>query len=197
MEADQAAAGAVLHTTRPGPSVLHTPVKPVIIMLSGLPGTGKTFLSHQLAERLGFLTVESDAIRKELFPRPSYSTRESASLFRAVHCLIKETVQNGLSLIFDATNLEERYRKIVYRIAGRTGARLILVEVEAPPQTVQNRLKDRLLERNSYNYSDATWEIYQRMKKSAEKIRLPHYTVDTTGDITPIIEKIVKEANRG
>jgi predicted kinase len=196
MEADQAAAGAVLHTTRQGPRILNTPVKPVIIMLSGLPGTGKSFLSHKLAERLPFVIVESDAIRKELFPRPSYSARESASLFRAVHYLIKETVQNGLSVIFDATNLEERHRKIVYRIAARTGARLILVEVEAPSQTVQNRLKNRLSECNSNNYSDATWEIYQRMKKSAEKIRLPHYTVDTAGDITPIIQQIVKEANR-
>ena len=195
MEADQAAAGAILHIVQPGYKAEHIRVKTVIIMLSGLPGTGKSYLSRKLAERLGFSTLESDAVRKELFPRPSYSVRESTAVFRAIHNLIKERLQNSRSVIFDATNLEERHRKNVYRIAERTGARLILVEVEAPPQTVQKRLRARSLNRNNDNYSDATWETYQRMKKSADKIHIPHYTVNTEGDIGPIIEKIVKEAS--
>jgi predicted kinase len=196
MEADQSAIKVTRQTTRTEPNAQNTPLKPVLIMLSGLPGTGKSYICRKLAERLPYIVVESDALRKELFPRPSYSTRESASLFRAIHYQIKDILQKGLSVIFDATNLEERHRKIVYRIAGRAGARLILVEVEAPPLTVKKRLKDRLKQRESDNYSDATWEVYQRMKKSANKIRLSHFTVDTASDITPVIKEIVKEADR-
>jgi hypothetical protein len=196
MEADQATANTVRQAAKPESKKHNTPSKPVIIMLSGLPGTGKSYFCRKLTERLPFMIVESDAVRKELFPNPSYSAGESASVFRAVHSLIEEMAQNGLSVIFDATNLEERHRKIVYRIAGRTGAKLMLVEVEAPPETVQTRLKARSLQRNCDDHSDATWEIYQKMRKTADEITRPHYTVNTAGDITPVIEKIVKEANR-
>jgi predicted kinase len=178
----------------PGTSLPKT--KTVIIMLNGLPGTGKSYLAGKLSERLPFMIVESDAVRKELFPKPSYSARENANVFNAVHYLIEDLLQNNTSVIFDATNLEEKHRKTVYKIAERTGARLILVEVEAPPELVQKRLKARLLKRDSDDYSDATWAIYQKMKRTAEKISRPHYTVNTGGDITPIIEKIVKEAYR-
>jgi predicted kinase len=193
MEADQTVAYAVRQAAKPQSEKHNT--HPVIIMLSGLPGTGKSFLSHKLAERLPFMIIESDAVRKELFPRPSYSARESAAVFRAVHHRIEKMLQNGLSVIFDATNLEERHRKIVYKIAERTGAKLILVEVEAPPETVQKRLKARSLNRSCNDHSDATWEIYRRMRKTAETINQSHYTVNTAGEINSIIEKIVKEAN--
>jgi predicted kinase len=197
MEAAQPVTDAARRIARPDLPEQHTPVKPVIIMLSGLPGTGKSYLSQKLTERLPFMVVESDAVRKELFPRPSYSTRESAAVFRAVHHRIEERLQKGLSVIFDATNLEERHRKIVYAIAGHTGARLMLVEVQAPPETVQKRLIARSLQRNVDDHSDATWEIYQKMRKTADEITRPHFNVNTAGDISPIIEKIVREANRG
>jgi predicted kinase len=197
METAQVITDAVRQTVKPESKAQYLPIKSVIIMLSGLPGSGKSCLSRKLAEHLPFMIIESDAVRKELFPRPSYSARESACVFRAVHYVIEDLLANNLSMIFDATNLEERYRKTVYRIVERTGARLILVNVEAPPEIVQKRLYARSLKRTSDDKSDATWAIYQKMKKTAEKINRPHYTVNTAGDINPVIDKIIYEANRG
>ncbi|MEK0338345.1 MAG: AAA family ATPase, partial [Nitrosopumilus sp.] len=58
-------------------------VEPTFIAVSGLPGTGKSYFCNKLAERLPFLILESDALRKALFPSPSYSSPESWRLFRA------------------------------------------------------------------------------------------------------------------
>ena len=57
--------------------------KPSLIVVSGLPGTGKSYFSNKLAERLPLIILESDALRKALFPSPSYSPQESSRLFRA------------------------------------------------------------------------------------------------------------------
>jgi predicted kinase len=194
MEADQATANTVRSSTAPELSEPNAPLKPVIIMLSGLPGTGKSFLSHKLAERLTFTIVESDAVRKELFAQPSYSPEESAAVFHTVHRRIEELLNNGRSVIFDATNLEEKHRKTVYQITRDTGARLIFLEVTAPLEIVKNRLKDRRLKHSRGDNSDANWEIYRKMCKTADKITLPHFTVNTGREISPMIEKIVKEA---
>ena len=171
-------------------------VKPTFVAVSGLPGTGKTYFSSKLAGRLPFVILESDALRKTLFSSPSYSLPESSRLFRALHLLIERLLGKGISLILDATNLSERYREHLYNIADRLDVRLILVRVEAPPEVVYERLKTRVEGTNPGNKSDADWRVYQRMKSTVQKIRRNHYAVDTSRDITPVLDKIVREVRR-
>ncbi len=171
-------------------------VKPTFIAVSGLPGTGKSYFCTKLAERLPLVILESDALRKELSPSPSYSAPESARLFQVLHLVIERLLKKGISLILDATNLSERYRERLYNIADHLEAKLILVRVEAPPEVVYERLKTRQTGANPENKSDADWSVYQRMKPSVQKINRNHYAVDTSRDITPVLDKIVREAKR-
>lgn len=171
-------------------------VEPTFITVSGLPGTGKSYFCHKLAERLTLVILESDVLRKALFPQPGYSLEENARLFRALHLLIERLLKRGISLILDATNLSERYRERLYSIADRLGVKLILVRVEAPPEVVYERLKVRQKAASPENKSDADWAVYQRMKHSVEEMHRNHYAVDTSRDITPVLNKVVREARR-
>ena len=171
-------------------------VKPPFILVSGLPGTGKSYFCRRLAERLPYPILESDALRKALVPSPTYSPRENNRLFQACHTLIEELLERGVPLIFDATNLVERHREHLYRIADNVGARLILVRVEAPPGVVQQRLSDRAAARARDDNSDADWGVYQKMRPTAQRIQRNHFAVDTSRDIQPVVERVVREANR-
>lgn len=171
-------------------------VKPVFIAVSGLPGTGKSYFCKKLAERLPFIILESDTLRKTLFPAPTYSPPESSRLFQAVHHLIEGLLKKGIPLILDATNLSERYRERLYHIADHLDTKLILVRVEAPPEVVYQRLKARTAETNSENNSDADWAVFQKMKSSVQKISRNHFAVDTSRDITPVLDKIVRQVNK-
>ena len=168
--------------------------KPTLVAVSGLPGTGKSYFSTKLAERLPFVILESDALRKMLFPHPTYSAEESTRLFRVVHRLIERLLKRGIPVILDATNLSERHREYLYSIAEHLGVKLILVRVEAPPELVAGRLHQR--QETQESKSDADWTVYQRMRSSVEEIRLRHYVVDTSRDIAPVLDKIVKEVMR-
>ncbi|MFH1002792.1 MAG: ATP-binding protein [Chloroflexota bacterium] len=148
-------------------------LNPPLIVVSGLPGTGKSYFSARLAERLGFPVVESDRLRPVLFPHPNHHPEESARLFQAIHRLIEALLRRGIPLILDATNLSERHREHLYRIADRQEARLILVRLEAPPEVVFQRLAARK--------TGADWSVYLRMKPTADKIRRRHYAVDPPG----------------
>lgn len=167
-------------------------IMPPFIVVSGLPGTGKSFFCRKLAERIPFLVLESDVLRKGLFVTPTYSAEESAHLFSVCHLLIEELLQKGIPIIFDATNLSERHRERLYHISDKTGAKLILVRIEAPPTMVRQRLLSREEKANPEDKSDADWEVYQRMRLNMEKIRRNHFAVDTSRDITPVIDKIVR-----
>jgi predicted kinase len=168
--------------------------RPIFIAVSGLPGTGKSYFCSKLADRLPFVVLESDALRKTIIPVPTYTTEESARLFRAVHRLIEQLLNKGISLILDATNLSERHREYLYNIADRLDIKLVLVRVNAPPEVVQARLSKRVEE--SGGKSDADLTVYQRMKNTVEEISRKHYAVDTSRDITPVLDKIVKEVTR-
>ena len=170
-------------------------VEPAFIVVSGLPGTGKSYFCKKLAERLPFLVLESDALRKTLFPAPAYTPQESSRLFRVIHNLIEGLLKKGIPLTLDATNLSEQYRERLYNIADRLNAKLIMVRVEAPPELVHERLKARS-EKNSESKSDADWAVYQKMKPAVQKIRRNHYAADTSRDITPVLDKIVRQVNR-
>ena len=51
--------------------------RPVMVVVSGLPGSGKSHFSRRLAEQVGLFTLESDVLRTALFPSPSYTRSES------------------------------------------------------------------------------------------------------------------------
>lgn len=142
------------------------------------------------------LILESDVLRKALFPSPTYTSQESLRLFRAIHHLIEKLLKKGVSLVLDATNLVEPYRERLYNIAARFNARLIIVRVDAPSNLVQERLQSRAEAKMPGNHSEAGWAVYQRMKPAVQTIRRNHFAVDTSKDITPVLTKIVRELNR-
>ena len=181
----------------------HVPAMPeamprvALIVVSGLPGSGKSYFSRRLAERLPVAIVETDAMRRALFPSPTYGGAENARLFKACHALIRDLLTRGIPVLFDATNLVEHNRERLYNIAHRTGAKLILVRVEAPVEVIAQRLSMRD-EGNAAaeDSSTAGWSVYRRMAFSVEPIRRGHYAVDTSRDIAPVIEKIAREVKR-
>ena len=172
-------------------------VKPAFVVVSGLPGTGKSYFCRRLAERIPVIILESDVMRKTLFPSPAYSMTESARLFQAIHHLIEHLLKKGIPLVLDATNLLERNRERFYHIAYQLDARLVMVRVEAPFEVVQERLRNRANGTGSEeDQSEADWAVFQRMKTSVQQIRRHHFAVDTSRDIAPVLDKVVREVNR-
>ncbi len=172
-------------------------VKPAFVVVSGLPGTGKSYFCRRLAERTPIIILESDVMRKTLFPSPTYSMTESARLFQAIHHLIEHLLKKGIPVVLDATNLSERNRERLYHIAYQLDARLVMVRVEAPFEVVQERLRNRANGTGSEeDQSEADWAVFQRMKTSVQQIRRHHFAVDTSRDIAPVLDKVVREINR-
>ncbi len=169
---------------------------PVLIIISGLPGTGKSYLSRGLAQQLASVILESDALRKRLCHTVTYSARESHRLFNTCHSLIEELLRKGISVIFDATNLVEQHRERLYRISQRLNVKLIIVSVEAPRDVTLQRLKSRSQGIDTEDNSDADSRVYYGMRAKAERIRRNHFVVDTSRDIAPAIDKIVRAARR-
>ena len=171
-------------------------VQPVMILVSGLPGTGKSYFARQMASRCPIMVLESDGIRKALFPKPTYLPSESGRTFDALHIAAERLLRQNISVLVDATNLIERNRWVFYNIAKRSQAKLILVRTIAPSHVVQRRLEQRGHSGGREDNSDADWKVYMDMKPSAEPISREHHVVDTSREIWPVLDQVAQEANR-
>lgn len=174
----------------------ETTAWPVLIMLCGLPATGKSYLARRLAERMPFVIVETDFVRKILFSPPTYSAQESGLVHRVCHALMEKLLQCGSRVIFDATNLVEFHREKVYRLARVASAKLFVVQTVAPEAVVRERLEKRKVARDPDDISDATWAIYKRMASTQQPIGHPHLTIDTSGDLGEAADKILRMARK-
>ena len=176
------------------PPDVETTAYPVLIMMSGLPGSGKSYLSQRLAQQLPAVVVESDRVRKALFPQPTYSAQESTLVHRTCQEVMRRLLKKGVRVVFDATNLVEFQREMLYNLAHRSSARLLIVRTVAPEQVIQERLERR--KDSTGATSDADWRVYRRMSKREQRIRRTHLCIDTSRDIDAAVRKVMRAVRR-
>jgi len=167
--------------------------RPVLVVLCGLPGSGKSYLARQLEPHLSAAIVETDFVRHTLFRQPRHTGRESAWVYAVCHALIAHLLEHSQSVIFDATNLIEHNRQTLYRIADRLRVKLVIVHTVASEEVVRQRLQDRVQRPNPNDYSEADFEVYTKMRASEEPIRRQHLVIDTTQDIQQAVWRILRE----
>jgi adenylylsulfate kinase len=86
------------------------------VWVTGLPGSGKSVVSqalHKLLKQKGIHAqlLPSDALRKVLTPKPTYSLEERNTVYATLVYIAKLLTQNNVNVIIDATGNLRRYRQ--------------------------------------------------------------------------------------
>jgi adenylylsulfate kinase len=86
------------------------------VWITGLPGSGKSVVSEALLNLLSRKGIKaqllsSDALRKILTPKPTYSLEERDIVYATLVYIAKLLTQNGVNVVIDATGNLRRYRE--------------------------------------------------------------------------------------
>ncbi len=144
-----------------------------IILVCGLPGSGKSYFASRLAEKLGAEYVNSDRIRKQLFPRRSYSESEKATVYAALLRKMEKSINDKSALVLDATFHKSSARK---PFLSKANNHIYFIEVQADEAVVKERLK------KNRPYSEADFGVYELIKKEWEPLNPPYLILQSTNN---------------
>lgn len=181
-------------------------LSPALIIMSGLPGTGKSTVAQALGQRLSFPIFSSDAMRKELagipptehhfepLDRGIYSPDFTQRTYQALLDAARPLLAQGRSAILDASYRRADARRQAQALAQEMGAKLFAVECVLDEETVRERLAQRLAEEGVI--SDGRWEIYVAHQADFEPVvEAPpggHLVVDTAGPVPGIVDTLLE-----
>ncbi len=101
--------------------------KPVLILLYGFPGAGKTFLARQLCEDLNAAHVQGDRIRDEIFEQPHYDRQENEIVSHLMDYMTGEFLNAGMSVVYDINAARLGQRRVLRDLARKAKAQHVLI----------------------------------------------------------------------
>jgi predicted kinase len=148
----------------------------MIIIVFGLPGSGKTFFATRLAKKLGAGYLSSDELRKDLFPVRTYSLSEKMAVYEEMQMAAREAIKNGIDLVLDGSFFKESIRKKFWDYIEKEQQSMFFIEVVAEEPVIRERLsKPRA-------FSEADFEVYKKIRSQWEPMREDHLIVSSTNE---------------
>ncbi len=178
--------------------------RPVLTVIGGLPGTGKSSLAKELGDELGLVVISSDVVRKRLagldpsMPRHEayqagiYSEEMTRRTYLAMADDAAKLMAAGHSVILDATFGLRWQRQLARATAERVEGKFLFIECMAPEAEIRRRLAERQAAGESV--SDADFEIYleqkRRFEPAGELEENSYVCADTGSDVSRVVKAL-------
>lgn len=174
--------------------------RPALVLVGGLPGTGKSTLARGLARRAECVVIRSDLVRKELaglsatertasgYGAGIYDESWTERTYTETLCRAEALLWEGRRVIVDASFRAESHRRAFLEAARRWGVPALFLHCQASPETTRQRLAAR-----TGDASDADWVIHERVAAdwqpttpATERVRR---AVVNEGEIEEVVER--------
>jgi predicted kinase len=166
----------------------------MLIAFSGLPGTGKTTISRQLAARLAAVYIRVDTIEQAIRNAGVLAQDVGTAGYNVAIALAETNLGLGLVVIVDSVNPVAESRAAFRAIAKKNGKRLTDVEIICSDKA-EHRRRVETRTTDIPGHMLPSWDAVQT--HDYEPWLTPRLLIDTSatepGDAVAIIEQHVKQ----
>jgi hypothetical protein len=179
--------------------------EPVLVIMHGLSGSGKTWLAERLMAALPAIRVRSDIERKRLFGLEEaadsesglgsgiYSPDASAETYERLFTLADSLLAAGHHVVLDAAFLKKKQRVAARSVASSLGMDSVLVCAEAPADVLRSRIEERAKHRDEASEADLA-VLEHQLKSTAPVVgneAAMHVDTSTDVDIDALVAAIL------
>lgn len=156
----------------------HASHAPLLVLVCGLSGSGKSTVARLVAQHAGAVRVRSDVERKRLFgiaadarPAPAevatlYGGEATRRTYEKLCAIAQDLLAAGIPAVVDAVALRRSERDALRAVAAARGARFVLLECSAPDAVLRERIAHRLQEAKDASDADlAVLDLQLRVRE--------------------------------
>lgn len=170
-----------------------------LILLAGLPGTGKTTVAKEFARQTQALHFDIDEVKRVVVPAdevtedidpPEYRFKYYAETIRKLPELFSKTPAQ--TVIMDETFHLRNFRDFWNESVRALNIRMHWIEVVCDEEIVKERLS---IGKNRGNHilGNKAIPMYLLFKEAFEPMKAPYEVVDTSKDVIPQIQRIIEK----
>lgn len=159
----------------------------MLIIVHGLPGTGKSTIGKIISGYLNGIVLNSDEIRKKLFQEFNYDLKEREFIYNSIALFI-EKIPTDRAVIIDATFSRKRFRDIFETLALNLQTQIFYIKCVCSEIVCFERIKDR-----GGSFSDANRDVYYKVKAEWDENEYHNcLTINTEDNISDNLQKILQ-----
>jgi len=157
----------------------------MLILITGLPGAGKTTFAIALANACAAIHLNTDRVRAKLGLRGHYDRKSKKKVYTCLLSMLESQLQAGKDAIVDATLYQKEVRMPFTELAARYHTPVKWIEIRAEEPVIRQRLQSKR------PFSEADFQVYLKIKTIYEPLQFPHLILYS--DARPL-EELLDEA---
>lgn len=148
----------------------------MIIIVAGLPGSGKSYFAERLASKIGALYIGSDKVRKSMDAMGQYSFEDKLQVYKEMVKILEENLNKYTNVVVDATFYLSAMRDLFLQAAENRGVPICFMLIESSEQLMKERVS------RPREDSEADFAVYKKVKAQYEELTIPHLKLESTNE---------------
>jgi aminoglycoside phosphotransferase family enzyme/predicted kinase len=152
----------------------------MLVVVCGLPGTGKSTVSKELTKELKARVLSTDEIRKGVLKEPGYTKKKKKRVYEEMFRMAEDLLKINETVILDATFFRKEWRAKAHDTAKKRDENIFFIKVICPEEVVKRRIEKRY--GSDADYSDANYHVYKIIQAKFEPVERDHFVIETGKD---------------
>ncbi len=153
--------------------------RPLIIMIIGLPGAGKSYFAERFSDTFSAPLVSTDKIQFELFDPPKFTPAEQGLVTRLTERQLAELVKTRSSILVDGicNSRKERLQLERFAAAHNYGTLLVWVQTDEPAAKTRATTRNNKRPGDQYNTRLSAEQFASIAKQLDQPVKQEDYVV--------------------